>query len=363
MQQAQSKVLLVDDDTIDLKVLTRRLHQEGYAVESATDGVEALRKLRTGQFDLVLLDILMPRLSGFEVLREIRRVHSLDTLPVIMVTAAENNDDMVKALSLGANDYLTKAMAPRVALARIANQLNLKRLAAANKEFLHIASHDMKKPLAVLKDILETLRRDYPSGTLVTAHLHELLALSLKTLEHMEHLVQNCLDLGVIESGRIQMEREAVDLNRVVRQTVENNTFYAQQKEHALKLDLYPTLPLVQGDEFRLTQVIDNLVGNAIKFSPRGSTTTVRTRLEYSHVLCEVQDSGPGLTEEDLQKVFVTRFTPLSNAPTGGEASTGLGLTICKQLIDLQGGDIGVYNNPAGPGATFWLRLPLRQVA
>jgi signal transduction histidine kinase len=175
----------------------------------------------------------------------------------------------------------------------------------------------------------------------------------------MQHTLTAFQDLNVIESGRIQITPSVIDLHALVRQVVQSNAYYAQQKEHCLQLALAPELPPVQADESRLRQVIDNLVGNAIKFSPYQATTVIRTRLEPDSVVVEVQDTGPGLTEQDMAKVFVTKFAQLSNLPTGNEAQTGLGLTLCKYLIDLQGGDIGVYNNPTGPGATFWFRLPL----
>ncbi len=359
MHQAQSVVLLVEDNSLDRKVLSRRLRQEGYAVEHATNGEEALRKIKTERFDLVLLDIIMPRLGGFQVLRETRKFYSLDALPIIMVTAGDDSEDMVLALTLGANDYLTKNMPPRVALARIATHLSLKQLALANREFLHIASHDLTRPLAELREALQTLDQRYPLGTIVTEQAHELLALSLSTVEHMQHILTAFQDLHVIESGHIRITPHIIDLHDLIRQVVQSNAYYAQQKEHSLHLELAPELPPVQADESRLRQVIDNLIGNAIKFSPYQATTVVRTRLESDSVVVEVKDTGPGLTEQDLEKVFVTKFAQLSNRPTGGEMQTGLGLTLCKYLIDLQGGDIGVYNNPTGQGATFWFRLPL----
>jgi signal transduction histidine kinase len=179
----------------------------------------------------------------------------------------------------------------------------------------------------------------------------------------MQHTLTEFQDLNVIESGRIRITANAIDLHTLVSQVVQSNAYYAQQKEHSLHLELAPGLPPVQADEPRLHQVIDNLIGNAIKFSPYQATTVVRTRLEPDSVVFEVQDTGPGLTEQDLEKVFVTKFAQLSNLPTGSETHTGLGLTLCKHLIDLQGGDIGVYNNPTGQGATFWFRLPLGTAA
>jgi len=360
MPQIKSKLLIVDDSSLYRELLSRRLLQEGYDVHCAADGAEGLYKIESEAFDMVLLDIMMPKPDGFEVLREVRRTHPMDTLPVIMVTANDDSQRMVKALGLGANDYFPKTLDPLVALARIAAHLAIKRLVAANRDFLGIASHDLKKPLAVILDVLETLRDEYPAGAAVDHELHDMLGIALQTVRQMQQIIQDFLDLGASESGHLKLEPAPVDLNALVRQVVNNNAVHARHKEHNLTLKLDSALPLIQGDAARLAQVIDNLLGNAIKFSPRQARTIVHTRCEGSTVLCAVQDTGPGLSSDDLQKVFNTKFAKLSNAPTDGEMSTGLGLNICKQLIDLHNGQIGVYNNPHGPGAIFWFRLPVR---
>lgn len=135
------------------------------------------------------------------------------------------------------------------------------------------------------------------------------------------------------------------------------NTAYAGSKGIALHMQFEPGLPPIQGDDFRLMQVLENLLGNAIKFSPRGAHVTVSTRREDDRLVCEVADTGPGIPEDERERLFA-EYARLSNRPTGNESSTGLGLSICKELVALHDGEIGCRNNPAG-GATFWFRLPL----
>jgi signal transduction histidine kinase len=115
-------------------------------------------------------------------------------------------------------------------------------------------------------------------------------------------------------------------------------------------------LPVIRADDFRITQVLENLVGNAIKFCPRGARITVATRRDGDGLRCEVADTGPGIPEDELEQLFV-EYANLSNRPTGSESSTGLGLSICKELVTLHGGEIGARNNPGG-GAIFWFSLP-----
>ena len=172
----------------------------------------------------------------------------------------------------------------------------------------------------------------------------------------MQKIIEDFLDFQALEDGQIKLTLEAVDLNELARDVLERNADYAAKKRITPHLDLERGSLLVNADKSRLNQVLENFVGNAIKFSPPGEQVTVCTRKTESGVLVEVRDSGPGLTDEDMKKLFV-KYAKLSNKPTGGEKSSGLGLAICKKVIEIQGGKTGARNNPGG-GATFWFELP-----
>lgn len=301
----------------------------------------------------------MPGITGFQVLETLRRVHPLDELSIIMVTARDGSHDVVEAFQKGANDYVTKPIDLTVVMARVNTQLSLRRLSQANREFLGVASHDLKKPLMLVTDAVQNLGEDYPVGSSVTSDLHEVLGIIKRAADFMQHIVQDYLDLCAVDSGHIRIDPRPVSLNALATEICDNNAEYARRKNHQLIRELSLNLPTVRGDSARLLQVIDNLVGNAVKFSPPGSVSQVITRETGEGVIFEVRDNGPGLSEEDLQQIFVGRFVRLANRPTGNEKSTGLGLTICKRLLELHGGEIGVVNNIPGPGATFWFRLPV----
>lgn len=358
MHGTPASLLVVEDDVDSRLLLTRRLQRQGYCVQSAEDGPQALQLIEAQRFDLVLLDIVLPGMSGFEVLCGIRKRRSINELPVIIVTAIHQTHETVRAFELGANDYLTKPIDSRVMLARVATQLSLKQLTEAHNEFLGIASHDLKKPLALIVDMVETLQEDYPKGALVTEDLHSVLSMIGEAGGYMQTIVSDYLDVSAIESGLVRLQRRSLDLNGLARQVIGANRDYAREKGQTLRLELQPELPVVQVDETRLRQVMENLIGNAVKFSPRGAVTTVCTYSDAEGVVFRVQDTGPGLGDEDLEKIFVVKCASLGNRPTGGEKSTGLGLSICKRIIDLHGGGIGVHNNVPPPGATFWFRLP-----
>ena len=225
--------------------------------------------------------------------------------------------------------------------------------------FIGFAHHDLRKPLVVIRDIVDTLHDTLRLTGKPPADLPELLELIRRSDDYMQNIVNDFLGEIVLHEDSLTCHPEPLDLNLLIRFIVTSNQAYAGRKQITLEMDLDSHLPEIRADDTRITQVLSNLVDNAIKFSPTGTRIRIRTRLEGDTVRCQVQDEGPGLTEADLEKVF-TPHTRLSNRPTGGEPSTGLGLAICRRIVELHGGEIGVHNNP-GRGCTFWFRLPVGQ--
>ena len=351
-------LLVVDDNAINRDLMSLQLTRAGYKVTLADSGYQALDKLVTERFDLILLDIMMPGMSGLEVLEKIRTQHSPLSLPIIMVTADDLEKSIITALRLGANDYLVKPLQLQVALARIKNQLTLKDLAGLKDEFVRFASHDLKKPLIVMLDIAQSLKDECVLGQPVTQDTLELIELINKTGHNMQHVIEGFLHTESNAGAHHEPQYKPVELNRIVAKSMQSNINYAKRKGVTLRQELQNDLPLIEADEFRIAQVLDNLIGNAMKFSPRHSTTIVRTRCDNEFVYTEISDGGPGLNDEDMRKLF-TRYAKLSNSPTGSETSSGIGLFMSKQFIDMHHGRIGARNNPTH-GATFWFGLPIK---
>ncbi len=224
-------------------------------------------------------------------------------------------------------------------------------------EFIGFARHDLRKPLAVIRDIIDTLDDELRITGKPPADLPDLLDLIRRSDDYMQDIVNDFLGGIVLHEDSLTCDPVPVDLNLLIRFIVTSNRAYAERKQITLHTDLDDRLPEIMADDTRLTQVINNLVDNAIKFSPPGARVIVRTRHGGHSVCCRVIDEGPGLTDADLEKVF-TPHARLSNRPTADEPSTGLGLAICRRIIELHGGEIGVENNP-GKGCTFWFRLPV----
>ena len=350
-------VLVVDDNENNRDILSRRLTRQKYTVSVAENGQEALDIVERQKFDLIILDIMMPGISGLEVLRRLRKTYSVADLPIIIATARDQSEEIVSALELGANDYITKPLDFPVALARIQTQLEVKQLSELKDEFIRMASHDLKNPLAVVLGLVRIIEKRVPPGQVMTPDAHDLLSKITKRSLEMQGIIEDFLDFHALQDGRLSLVKVQTNLNEIAQEVVEGTRDYASVKGIQLSLNMDAQLPPVNADADRVMQVVRNLISNALKFSPPGSAAIVTTRQENSHVVLEVSDTGPGLTIEDLEKVF-TKYARLSNKPTGGEKSSGLGLAICKQMIDLHDGEIGVKNNPE-KGASFWFKLPI----
>ena len=359
MSDETGRLLVVDDNEMNRDMLSRRLTRVGHSVETAVDGEEALARLATEPFDLVLLDVMMPGIDGLKVLETLRETRTLGDLPVIMVTAREESAEIVQALELGANDYITKPVDFAVAQARVNTQLRLKRLAELKDEFLRIASHDLRNPLTAVLSTASVMNATLEPGETVTEETSRLLKGIHRYGRVMLSIIEDFLEFQAMEDGRMEITRQSLDPLPILAEAVETNRTYAEGKGIELVFEPGEESGVILGDAARLSQVAQNLVNNALKFSPPGTRVTVRAAADGDWARFEVRDQGPGFTDGDLAKVF-GRYARLSNKPTAGEKSSGLGLAICKQLVELQGGEIGVANNP-DKGATLWVRLPRAQ--
>lgn len=349
-------VLIVDDYQDSSDVVAEFLAGYEFECTCVLSGAAALERMRSEPFDLMLLDVSMPRMSGLELLRVIRRTYTLSALPVVMVTGHDATAEVVAALEAGANDYVTKPIDLPVLLARIRTQWALLQLARLKDEFLRIASHDLKNPLTAILGGAELLVEYFPAGSVMTADGANMVKSIHRRAADMRRLVKDFLDMQAIEDGQFTLALAEVDLLAVAAKVVDDQRAYAERKQIELPPVDAAGPVVVRADSARLEQVIQNFVGNALKFSRAGTRTVVRVSASAGAVRCEVEDQGPGLTADDMTKLF-RKHARLSNRPTAGEHSSGHGLAICKRMIELHGGRIGANNNPER-GSTFWFEIP-----
>jgi two-component system sensor histidine kinase/response regulator len=364
-------ILVVDDSHEGNRVLCVLLGHEGFLVKSAYGGQEAIEMILDDPPDLVLLDVMMPEIDGLEVLRRIRENPETMELPVIMVTALGDTQDVIEGLELGANDYLTKPPQFEILAARVRTQLKLKRLQDQRRQdilrlreldtlkdkFLQIAAHDLRNPLNNIVMSAELLDEHKEEFAQIDSEFKRILRMVRMSIRMMQSIINDFLDLQAMQSGQLELERERTSLNDVIDQVLLQFSSYAEQKDVYVQSDLDHDLPDCFADPDRLMQIASNLIGNAIKYSLPGGSVIVTSRPRDGYLRVEVQDDGPGIPEEEMPLLF-TPFSRLSNKPTGGEKSSGVGLSIARHLVELHEGTIGA-DSEAGIGSIFWFEIPV----
>ncbi|MEN9204281.1 MAG: response regulator [Thermostichales cyanobacterium BF4_bins_65] len=367
--EIKGNVLLVDDTPDNLRLLSSILSDQGYKVRSVIRGSMALTAVQASPPELILLDITMPEMSGYEVCQRLKQDPKTADIPVIFISALDDVLDKVKAFRVGGVDYISKPFQLEEVLARVETHITLSRqrqalqrqkqeiesLGQLKDHLLSTVSHDLKSPLTVILGLTKLLQATLELGDL--AQQREMLARIQASGEKMLNLVTDLLDLSRIEQG-MQLELAEVDLAGVVQQQVLAAEFAACQKHITIELNL-PTTPLpVQADSRRIEQVIGNLLSNAIKYTPSGGTITLATEVSPSQIQLHVQDTGFGIPAADLGRIF-ERFYRVNQPQHRQEPGTGLGLAIAKEIMLQHGGNLTV-SSELGKGSRFTMVLPSR---
>lgn len=360
-------ILVVDDVLHNVHVVGSILGDAGYQVVPATNGAQALRFATNPAPDLVLLDVMMPEMDGFEVCRRLKSTPETSAIPVIFLTAAVEIDQVVRGFELGAVDYVTKPFNSAELLARVRTHLEVKfsreilertakKLRENNEEkneFLGIAAHDLKNPISNFIGLVEHI---LSTPDLDRAELEDISGDILNESRRLLQLVQDLLDVNALERGELKLQLAPQDLVEIAQTVVDHFRARAEAKQQTLSLDPGGMPAQVLADRSVTLQILDNLVSNAVKFSPAGSPIRVTISRVKEGILCAVQDEGPGLSAEDRKRLF-GKFARLSARPTGGENTTGLGLSIVKKLVESMNGSVWCESDP-GHGAKFVFRLP-----
>jgi signal transduction histidine kinase len=361
MNGETSSVLIVDDEELNREGLARRLQRHGYTVSTAASGRAAIELLGQGRFDLVLLDIMMPGMNGLDVLKFLRRVDSLLDLPIIMVTARADSQDVVEALELGANDYLTKPLDFPIVLARIRTQLSLKRLEEALRaadrhkdEFLAVLGHELRNPLAPLRNALRLLRLQRGGDV----EVERLVGVMERQVNHLVRLVDDLLDVNHLSRGKIELRKGPLDLAAVLERCVERMRGQLEERQHSLAVS-WPAEPLpLKADPARLEQVFTNLLSNAGKYTPLGGHIALSAAREGDEAVVRVKDDGIGIRAEMLDRVF-EMFQQADRVSGQVSEGLGLGLALVRALVELHGGSVTALSAGPGTGSELVVRLPL----
>jgi signal transduction histidine kinase len=393
-------ILIVDDEPHNRQLLQVMLAPEGYHLQTAASGEEALAMVATQAPDLILLDIMMPGMDGYQVADRIKDSPGTRHIPIIMVTALGHQDDRILGLGAGAEEFLTKPVDRAELCVRVKNLLRLKAygdyfdkysqkleseavsrtadLVERTKsvvllteqderrkdqlrfkdEFLSHVSHELRSPLTAIKQFTTILLGG------VTGELRkeqtEYLEIVLKNIQQLQAMIDDLLEVTRLEAGKLAVELESVSVADAVTDTFDTLQGTARAKGVTLASDLPPDLSPAHADRTRLRQILIILLDNAIKFSSEGGAVEIQARLlleDPRFLIVDVSDTGCGMSLETAERIF-ERLYQVSGPAWSSRKGLGLGLYICKELVIRQGGKIWVKSRPE-KGSTFSFTLPI----
>ncbi len=358
-------ILVADDREYNRNLVRARLSTAAeYDVIEASDGRQAIEMIERHRPDILLTDWLMPQIDGLRLCMMVREMNLQEYIYIILLTGKESQEDVVAGLEAGADDYMIKPFQKSELLARlrtasriIKSQRSLRRLNEIKNRFLGIAAHDLRSPLTTVRGFADVLLGDAANLTDIQ---REYLTMIRNATQGMVTLVSDLLDISVIESGKLTLGIRRASLASVIEDRIKISRVHAKKKDISLCVRLEdPAHSEGYFDPDRIGQVMDNLVGNAVKFSMPGSTIFIVMVKDESSFRVSVIDEGPGISSEDQSRLFGT-FQKLSAQPTAGERSTGLGLAIVKKIIDAHNGSIWV-DSQVDVGSIFSFTIPVQQ--
>lgn len=364
---AVPNILIADDTVENLRLLSSMLGQCGYEVRSVTNGRQALQAAEREPPDLILLDINMPELDGFEVCTRLKQMESLKDVPVIFLTALTEVTDKVRAFEVGGIDYVTKPFQVEEVTARVKTHLALRRarqdLAASYEQLraleklrddlVHMVVHDMRSPLMVLMGHLELLQADVTK--LGAAQSVEDLENAIRGARALNRMANDLLDVSRLEEGKFPLTKGRHELVQMLERVASSMGVLDRARSISVTASAAVETDC-DGDV--LARVMQNLLSNAIKHTPAGGRIDASVTTWEGRVRVEVADEGPGVPPEARSAIFEKFGAPKARTQQQYH-SAGLGLSFCKLAVEAHGGSIGI--TPRSPrGSVFWFEIPER---
>jgi two-component system sensor histidine kinase/response regulator len=372
------KILIVDDNPKIMAIAKAHLKKEGLEVLCVEDGKSALESVRQEKPDLILLDVDMPDMSGFEVCQVLKDDTVLSMIPVVFLTAADDNASRVRGLDLGAVDYVTKPFDSFELRARVRAALRTKQLqdqlATMNHEleervnqrtekikqllrqkdaFVNQLSHDLKTPLTPLVALLPLVAERTED-----TESKRMLDLIMDNVDYMKNLTERTLQLAQLNSPGVSLKLEKVDLGSEIRNTIESLS--SVFKENGIEIvNNTTTLLDIEADRMLIKELIYNIVDNAIKYTNGDGIVTFDSFMKDGNVEISIKDTGIGMTMEQQKRIFEEFYK--ADDSRNDRSSTGLGLAICQQIVEKHGGSIRAESQGSGHGTRVYFTLPTRQ--
>ena len=361
----RASILIVDDTIDNLQLMATMLKERGYEPRPAPSGKLALQAIDNDPPDLILLDVSMPVMNGYEVCQQLKSQAHTKDIPVIFISALDGTMDKVKAFAVGGCDYVTKPLQYEEVFARVENQLALSRtqkeleksyaslreLEQLRDNLVHMIVHDMRSPLSVLLANGFFLKQSL-AGRISSEDASDIDAL-VAAGERLRSMAETLLDVSRLEAGRMPLALEPCDVSELVRNATES--MKRLEIDRPVLVEAFAPVPIIC-DQALVFRVVENLVSNGMKHTPSGQALSISVVDESEGVRVTVRDNGPGVPVELRNKIF-EKFGAQGSPAGQRYRSVGLGLALCKLAVEAHGGKIGVDSEP-GSGSAFWFTLP-----
>lgn len=368
---SEYKILIVDDVMSNVLLLKVLLTNEKFAIATASNGRQALEQVEKENPDLVLLDVMMPDMSGFEVAQHLKSNPNTADIPIIFLTALNSTADIVKGFQVGANDFISKPFNKEELIIRVTHQISLvaakrlilskteeqQRTIAGRDKLYSVIAHDLRSPMGSIKMVLNMLILNLPSEK-IGAEMYELLTMANQTTEDVFSLLDNLLKWTKSQIGKLNVVYQDVDLVEVTDGVIEIFSMVASLKKIRIR-EMKPEKMMVNADIDMLKTVVRNLLSNAIKFSKENSEVLVKMEEVDGMAVVSVQDYGCGISEEGQKKLLHTD-THFSTFGTNNEEGSGLGLLLCKDFVVKNGGKLW-FTSKEGESSIFSFSIPVKK--
>ena len=364
------KILIVDDVVSNVLLLKILLTNEKYQVCTANCGNMAIEQAKAEKPDLILLDVMMPDITGFDAAQILKKDPETAHIPIIFLTALNNPSDLVHGFQVGANDFLTKPFNKEELVVRVFHQIKLVaatriierqnaelRATIGNRDKMYsVIAHDLRSPMASIRMVLN-LAAASASPELIGQEMYDLLDKANKESEDVHDLLDNLLKWTKSQTGRLTVVRQDLDLNDIIPGVVDIFEMIAQNKHIKLNYQTSASSVIVTADNDMLKTVVRNFMSNAIKFTPENGSIDIILSTEGDYAKVSVRDHGVGIAPERLSSIFNKGETTYG---TGGEEGSGLGLQLCQDFATKNGGSCTV-ESVLGEGSTFSVLVPLKK--
>ena len=370
INRSDYKILIVDDVVSNVLLLKILLSNEKFQVCTANNGLQCIEMTKKEHPDLILLDVMMPDMNGFDTAVVLKKDETTKDIPIIFLTALNTPQDLVHGFQVGASDFLTKPFNKEELVMRVTQQISLVaakriiekqnaelRATLNNRDKMYsVIAHDLRSPMASIRMVLNLVVASTSKET-VGEDLYNLLDQANRESEEVHDLLDNLLKWTKSQTGRLNVVKQELDLHDIIPGVVEIFEAIAQTKN--IKLDLQPSQEelKVEADNDMLKTVVRNFLSNAIKFSPADSSIEIIMGREGDFAKVSVRDHGVGIAQDRIGSIFHKGETTYG---TGGEEGSGLGLQLCQDFARKNGGDC-VVESTEGQGSTFSVLIPLKK--